>query len=110
MVAITLAVVLLAASTVVLAWYGRSQWHRSKHASFALEQTELLLGDVTEKHERMQQVWARDGWAHPHASLYAWVWVGGSVQWSGCGCAREWMGVVYGMCVVFGVHRVAWWE
>eukprot|EP00041_Stephanoeca_diplocostata_P038564 m.1527913 g.1527913 ORF g.1527913 m.1527913 type:complete len:1172 (+) comp25236_c2_seq6:232-3747(+) len=82
-VAITLAVVLLAASTVVLGWYGRSQWHRSKHASFALEQTELLLGDVTEKHERMQQAWkisesAIDLRKQLASGSYGTVWFG---QW-----------------------------
>eukprot|EP00041_Stephanoeca_diplocostata_P035248 m.1235898 g.1235898 ORF g.1235898 m.1235898 type:complete len:226 (-) comp24665_c0_seq124:1193-1870(-) len=50
---------LVAAQLQVLGtWYGRRQQQKRKQARFDLEQTELLLSDITEKHDRMQQAWA----------------------------------------------------
>eukprot|EP00041_Stephanoeca_diplocostata_P035245 m.1234281 g.1234281 ORF g.1234281 m.1234281 type:complete len:1427 (-) comp24665_c0_seq11:370-4650(-) len=56
--AIVLASVLFVAALVLGTWYGRRQQQKRKQARFDLEQTELLLSDITEKHDRMQQAWA----------------------------------------------------
>eukprot|EP00040_Diaphanoeca_grandis_P034701 m.216423 g.216423 ORF g.216423 m.216423 type:complete len:1123 (+) comp33207_c7_seq3:167-3535(+) len=64
---IVLTVLLLAASTFVAFVYGKTQSKKRNMTQGELEMTELLLGDVTEKHsrveeekQRMQQAWAID--------------------------------------------------
>ena len=58
---IVLSVSLLLVIAVVSYMYGKKQLRRGKITMKELEQTELLLSDVTEAHERMKQAWVIEG-------------------------------------------------
>lgn len=55
--AIVLGCAILVAAAVVGVWYGRRQLSWGKRTRNELEMTEMLLSDVTEKHERLQEAW-----------------------------------------------------
>eukprot|EP00041_Stephanoeca_diplocostata_P036755 m.1353112 g.1353112 ORF g.1353112 m.1353112 type:complete len:472 (+) comp24930_c1_seq7:228-1643(+) len=54
---IVLSIILLSITALSGYLYGRRNYRRGKLTMQELEQTELLLSDVTEKHDRMKQAW-----------------------------------------------------
>eukprot|EP00041_Stephanoeca_diplocostata_P032856 m.1065849 g.1065849 ORF g.1065849 m.1065849 type:complete len:391 (-) comp24220_c0_seq28:1652-2824(-) len=54
---IIMAVVILGTAAAAGFWYGRKHRRSGTRAQYKLEQTELLLSDVTEEKERLQQAW-----------------------------------------------------